>query len=218
VSERAVSAPRGHDRFARWAPWYEDEPLSRRFVILQSRAAAGLGLAAADQFLDVGCATGAAVRSASATVELAVGVDRSAAMVRRARALAAASPGTGFVVADAGQLPFPAATFSAVLSTTALRHFNDPTRAVQEMVRVLGPGGRLVVADFVLGGAAAGRGWWRGLRHRRRASHQGGPLQVVSAVGVLVTEVVRCPTTLGRYEIVSAVKPEGGETKPPDVD
>jgi ubiquinone/menaquinone biosynthesis C-methylase UbiE len=208
MSEDAASTLRRHDRFARWAPWYEDEPLSRRLSVLQCRAADRLRLAAADRFLDVGCATGAAVRSASATVELAVGVDRSAAMVRRARALATALPGTAFVVADAEELPFPVASFTAVLCTTALRHFTDPTRAVREMARVLRPGGRIVVADFVVGGDDLDRRWWHSLRHPRRAPRRGGPGQAVSAAEIVVTDVVRCLTTVGRYETVSAVKPE----------
>src|SRR6266540_199331 len=138
----------GDDRFAGWAQQYEHDVLSRLLTVLQLRAAARLRLTATDRFLDVGCATGAAVRDASATVRLAVGVDRCAAMVWRARALAEALPGTAFVVADAEQLPFPP-TFSAVLSTTTLRHLADPAGAVCEMARVLLPGGRIVVADFV---------------------------------------------------------------------
>src|SRR6266508_3839758 len=126
----------GDDRFAGWAQQYEHDVLSRPLTVLQLRAAARLRLTATDRFLDVGCATGAAVRDASATVRLAVGVDRCAAMVWRARALAEALPGTAFVVADAEQLPFPATTFTAVLSTTTLRHVADPARAVREMARV----------------------------------------------------------------------------------
>jgi ubiquinone/menaquinone biosynthesis C-methylase UbiE len=149
VSREATSAPRRRDRFAQWAPHYENgEVMSRLLSELQVRAAARLRLASDDVFLDVGCATGPAVRAASATVELALGVDSSAAMIQRARALAAALPRAAFVVADAQQLPFPTATFSAILCSTALRHFTDATRAAAEMVRVLTPAGRIVVADF----------------------------------------------------------------------
>ena len=84
----AGGATRCRDRFAGWAQQYEHDVLSRLLTMLQLRAAARLRLTASDRFLDVGCATGAAVRDASATVRLAVGVDRSAAMVRRAQELA----------------------------------------------------------------------------------------------------------------------------------
>jgi SAM-dependent methyltransferase len=70
-------------------------------------------------------------------------------MVHRARDLATAEPRAHFVVADAHQLPFLDGAFTAELCTTALRHFTDLTGAVQEMVRVLAPGGRLVLADLL---------------------------------------------------------------------
>jgi len=196
------------DRFAGWARQYEHDVLSRLLTMLQLRAAARLRLTAGDRFLDVGCATGAAVRDASATVRLAVGVDRSAAMVRRAGELAEALPGTAFVVADAEQLPFPATTFTAVLSTTTLRHVADPARAVREMARVLLPGGRIVVADFVACGDGGDRRWWNGPRRPERASRWVDPLQVVSTAPVGVNEVTRFATAFGCYAIVSAAKPE----------
>jgi ubiquinone/menaquinone biosynthesis C-methylase UbiE len=209
VSREATSAPRRRDRFAQWAPHYENgEVMSRLLSELQVRAAARLRLASDDVFLDVGCATGPAVRAASATVELALGVDSSAAMIQRARALAAALPRAAFVVADAQQLPFPTATFSAILCSTALRHFTDATRAAAEMVRVLTPAGRIVVADFPVRATKPDRRWWRNRQSSRAPRRWAGPTQAVSATGLVVTEVIRCGTALGPYVIVSAVKPE----------
>jgi SAM-dependent methyltransferase len=208
ISQDAASASRCQDRFARWAEQYEQDVLSRLLTKLHFRAAARLRLTATDRFLDVGCATGAAVRDASVTVSLAVGIDRSAAMVRRARVLARALPGAVFVMADADQLPFPAATFSAVLSASTLRHISNPTRAVCEMARVVRPGGRIVVADFVACGDHDDRHWWNSVRPPRQVPRWIGPLQVVSAGPVLVTEVVRCSTAFGYYAIVSAAKPK----------
>jgi SAM-dependent methyltransferase len=196
------------DRFAGWARQYEQDVLSRLLTILQLRAAARLRLTASDRFLDVGCATGAAVRDASATVRLAVGVDCSAAMVQRARTLATALPDTAFVVADAEQLPFPAATFTAVLSTCTLRHFGDPTAAVREMARVLRRGGRIVVADFVACGTTRDRRWWDGRRQTERAPRWVDPRQAVSSAPIGVTDVVRCSTAFGWYTVVSAAKPD----------
>jgi SAM-dependent methyltransferase len=196
------------DRFAGWAQQYEHDVLSRLLSVLQVRAAARLRLGATDRFLDVGCATGAAVRDASATVGLAVGVDRCAAMVRRARVPAEALPRTAFVVADAERLPFPPATFTAVLSTTTLRHVADPVGAVREMARVLLPGGRIVVADFLACGESGDRRWLNARRRSGRGSRWVDPLQAVSTAPLGVTEVVRLATAFGFYAIVSASKPE----------
>ncbi len=58
--------------------------------------------------------------------------------------LPADSVGTHFVLADGQQLPYPAASFDAVVCVAALHHMN-PRLALVEMRRVLRPGGRIVL-------------------------------------------------------------------------
>jgi demethylmenaquinone methyltransferase/2-methoxy-6-polyprenyl-1,4-benzoquinol methylase len=55
-----------------------------------------------------------------------------------------------FQVAFAQQLPFADAAFDAVACTLALHHVagDDQQTAVDEMYRVLKPGGRLLIAEF----------------------------------------------------------------------
>jgi ubiquinone/menaquinone biosynthesis C-methylase UbiE len=53
-----------------------------------------------------------------------------------------------FRKARAEDLPFGAETFDLVVSLLALHHFSKPEKGVREMVRVLAPGGRLIVADW----------------------------------------------------------------------
>jgi ubiquinone/menaquinone biosynthesis C-methylase UbiE len=55
--------------------------------------------------------------------------------------------GVRFALADAEELPFPDGAFTSLLCTNAFHHYPQPQRAVREMVRVLAPGGRLVIGD-----------------------------------------------------------------------
>ena len=99
--------------------------------------------------LDLGCGTGAAVRDAAHNVRRAVGFDLSPGMIAQARARADGLVGNvEFVVGDvSGALPFEAGAFTAIVCTTALHHFPRPRDTVAEAARVLGPRGRLVIAD-----------------------------------------------------------------------
>jgi ubiquinone/menaquinone biosynthesis C-methylase UbiE len=135
--------------FDRWARDYESDPISRRLATLQQQALAALDPRPGDRLLDVGCGTGAAVRSAAATAESAVGVDLSPEMIKRGRELAAELPNVELLEADAEALPFADQTFTAVLCTTSLHHYPHPDRALGEMSRVLAPDGRIVIADMV---------------------------------------------------------------------
>ena len=49
------------------------------------------------------------------------------------------------VVGDAHALPFPDGTFEQILCTEVLEHLNAPQQAIDEMWRVLAPGGTLIL-------------------------------------------------------------------------
>ncbi|MEZ5501765.1 MAG: bifunctional demethylmenaquinone methyltransferase/2-methoxy-6-polyprenyl-1,4-benzoquinol methylase UbiE [Halioglobus sp.] len=53
-----------------------------------------------------------------------------------------------FVQADAQSLPFPDATFDCVTIAFGLRNVTDIDQALRSMLRVLKPGGRLLVLEF----------------------------------------------------------------------
>jgi len=53
-----------------------------------------------------------------------------------------------FARGDAKSLPFPDGRFEAVVSNTILHHIPDPTLALAEMVRLVAPGGTLMVRDL----------------------------------------------------------------------
>jgi SAM-dependent methyltransferase len=89
--------------------------------------------------VDVGCGTGHDVLRLGAG---AIGVDASRAMCERGRARA-----LSVCAGDALHLPFASGSCAGVRADRVLQHLADPERALTELVRVTGPGGRVVVAD-----------------------------------------------------------------------
>jgi ubiquinone/menaquinone biosynthesis C-methylase UbiE len=103
------------------------------------------------RLLDCGCGVGsitAGLAEAVASGEV-IGIDLQSAQLERARALAA-KRGVGnvrFEVGSAYELPFPDASFDAAFAHTLLMHLSDPLKALQQMHRVLKPGGVIGIAD-----------------------------------------------------------------------
>ena len=104
-------------------------------------------LSPSDQVIDIGCGPGNYSRYLARIARdgLVVGMDASEAMV------AAASKRGGdenlaYLRADACGLPFGDGEFDAICCVGVLHMIDRPMAALAEMVRVLAPGGRLVVA------------------------------------------------------------------------
>ncbi|MFZ0631579.1 MAG: class I SAM-dependent methyltransferase [Acidobacteriaceae bacterium] len=77
------------------------------------------------------------------------GVDLSLAMVEIARKKAAeAGVQVDFQQGNSANLPFPRETFDFLVCRAAFKNFAQPVKALQEMHRVLKPGGRALVIDL----------------------------------------------------------------------
>jgi ubiquinone/menaquinone biosynthesis C-methylase UbiE len=102
------------------------------------------------RILDVGCGTGYLLGRLAARApdaEVLAGIDAAPAMIEVARA-AAADDRLRFVAGTAERLPWPAATFDLVVSTTSFDHWADQRAGLAECTRALAPGGSLVLADL----------------------------------------------------------------------
>lgn len=92
------------------------------------------------QALDFGCGTGAVLEFLASRGYEAHGVDMSAEALAFCRA-----KGLRVSLQDvSGAIPYPSASFDLVCALDVLEHIEDDSRAVQEILRVLRPGGTLV--------------------------------------------------------------------------
>lgn len=137
--------------------------------------------------LDVGCGVG----TLSGTVigrfepDLMVGIDRSAAFLKLA---GRGEPELAVVQADASRLPFASNVFDAAVSGLVLNFVPDPRLALTEIVRVVRPGGTVLVyvwdydhPDFFLAR------FWHGMevvRGRRALEDERGRWPVCSESGL----------------------------------
>jgi ubiquinone/menaquinone biosynthesis C-methylase UbiE len=95
--------------------------------------------------LDAACGTGRHTAQLVARGHRVVGVDASPEMLAKARARV---PDADFRLGDLRRLPVDAASVDLVVCALALTHVPDLAPAVDELARVLRPGGRLVLSDF----------------------------------------------------------------------
>jgi SAM-dependent methyltransferase len=118
------------------------QALSRRLMVSFRHPIEWLAIPQGGVALDVGCGPGSVTASLARAVR------------------AQAGPQTGFMLADAQQLPLRDETVDAVVSIAVLQLIPDPKAALTEMGRVLRPGGRLAVMVPTAGPAAR---LWRNL-------------------------------------------------------
>jgi ubiquinone/menaquinone biosynthesis C-methylase UbiE len=106
--------------------------------------------------LDVGCGTGFLSFELAVRGHRVTGVDFAPAMLAEARRKAAErAAAIRFEEADAEQLPFTSGSFDLVISRHVLWTLPHPEAAIDEWIRALRPGGRLVIVDSQLDPGAA---------------------------------------------------------------
>lgn len=161
--------------------------------------------------LEVAIGTGANLPYYPDDVNL-TGVDWSGVMIETARHRASSlHRDVRLQQADATELPFPSTSFDTVVSTFAMCCVPDERAALAEAVRVLRPGGRLLLLDHV------GSTVWpvRAVQHAvelatvplQNEHFTRRPVMTVRDLGLAVEETER--RTLGVIERVHARKPDG---------
>jgi ubiquinone/menaquinone biosynthesis C-methylase UbiE len=140
VAAREISSG---EAYARWAAHY-DEPGNELIdleqpVVREILRALPVGVA-----LDAACGTGRHTAYLAERGHAVIGVDASAEMLAVARRKV---PAAELHEGDLHELPLPDASVDVVVCALSLVHVPDLTRALAEFVRVLRPGGDLVLSD-----------------------------------------------------------------------
>ena len=102
-----------------------------------------LRLPTAGRLLDAGGGTGRVSSQLRHLVDEVIISDLSASMLKQAQVKGRLQPAQ----AHAERLPFPDASFDRVVVVDALHHFCNQRAAVGDLLRVLKPGGRLLIEE-----------------------------------------------------------------------
>jgi ubiquinone/menaquinone biosynthesis C-methylase UbiE len=122
------------------------------------------GVTADDRVVDLGCGPGGAVRAAARAGAAVVGVDPAPVMLRTARVLprGAAARRARYLQGGAESIPLPDADATVAWAVATVHHWPDVGGALDDIHRVLRPGGRLLAMERrTVAGATglASHGW-----------------------------------------------------------
>ena len=141
---REAANRQAHDRIAgiydrRWQGYIE---------ATVGRAVVSMELAGDERILDVAAGTGELIRRLRERHPglSAVGADLSFEML--CQAVGKLSAREQWVQASSAELPFVDGTFDWVVCVNSFHCFREPERSLQQMRRVLRPGGRLLLLDW----------------------------------------------------------------------
>ncbi len=98
--------------------------------------------------LDIGCGNGALLNALAKRISTGVGVDESSGIIERARIKNSEISNLKFEMINGPVLPFPDDSFDVVTSLMSFRYLDwDPL--LQEIKRVMKPGGKFLIIDMV---------------------------------------------------------------------
>ena len=144
------------DRAAAAAAWFEghaaDWDAIRSLHVAESQVEAAMDAALGDgaigTLVDIGTGTGRMLELFAGRARHALGIDRSSEMLRLARAKLGGIANAELRQADLYALPVADGGADVAILHHVLHFAQQPGAAIAEAARALGPGGRLLIADF----------------------------------------------------------------------
>lgn len=147
-------------RHVHWGYWPDPaqakgtpEDYANAAELLCQRICTSAGIRDGMRVLDVGCGLGGTLASLNERFShlQMIGVNLDPRQLARAQRMVRPSNGNTirFLQADACALPFAPASFDAVLAVECIFHFESRAAFLQGVARVLCPGGKLALSDFV---------------------------------------------------------------------
>jgi ubiquinone/menaquinone biosynthesis C-methylase UbiE len=97
---------------------------------------------------DIGCGTGFITEGLIKSGLRVIAIDRSQAMLSEMESKFSGLKGIEYRLGESSQLPIPDGTVDYAFANMYLHHVEHPSAAIEEMVRVLMPGGRLIITDL----------------------------------------------------------------------
>jgi SAM-dependent methyltransferase len=125
------------------------------------------------RWVEVACGPGLIARAMAPRVGTVIGLDLTPAMIDKARADAADAGvvNVSFDLGDATALDLPDDSLDGAITRFSLHHIPAPIRVLEEMRRVVKPGGFVVVADHVTDDDGAAAAWHEEIERLRDPSH-----------------------------------------------
>jgi arsenite methyltransferase len=136
------------EEFNRWAEAGRGAGMEQEHLPIALPVLEKMRLAVTDNVLDVGCGAGWLTRRIAVMVPegRVVGLDVSDEMIRIARRTGVEHDHVLYVTGEAGGIPWEANFFTHAISLESAYYWPNPASGLQEIFRVLRPGGKLWIA------------------------------------------------------------------------
>ncbi|MGH9412464.1 MAG: class I SAM-dependent methyltransferase [Terriglobales bacterium] len=162
MSEVEQANQKLREEFNDWAARGKGASMARHHRAITERMLERMGVATGDRVLDLGCGSGWATRLVAGRVGprgLAVGIDVSDAMIREAMENPELLRNTRYLCSPADHIPWSNDFFTHIFSVESFYYYPDSRAVLDELKRILEPGGRLFLLMCLYTGNPNAQKW-----------------------------------------------------------